>query len=695
MSTIKKILSVIVAVTVFVTGFGMVPTTVVNADMVTVSDWETLKSALESGETVIMLRAKEPIVATSDINVTLDDNNKTVWIFSAEGKDIISMDYTNYGIHVSGEGVLRLENVPFNNYSNPCIVNEDSDNVDVNIKNCGFYNGDGKAISGHYTEAKMLQSEEVTGHPIVGSEPGTPPVGGADILNTTFSAEMDGSIAFGDSQLVNFTVSASNATGKVYVDIYDSINNNTFSRKVLYVENGKAMTMLSNLTVGNHTLTAVYGGDAYHLPSIVSRNIEVLKCESDTRVSAMDISSGETEIISVDVTGLDKLNGDVVVDISRNNVTVVNETLSVVNGIAVLPIDNLTSGYYKVVAEYQENENCYGSMDETGFHVINGTVTMPTTKVKTKVSVGMNSTIEYGDSQMLHYQVGDNFTTGKVVVDVMDEARKDTYFNRVVPVNNGTADVLLETLSAGNYSMRTIYGGDEDHQAAINYSNLTVNKAKSMLNVSATDYVYGQTGLITVDVADAKGNNITGDVNVDIYYGDISVINNTVDVINGTAKIPVNELKDGKYTVWVRYDGDTNYLGSDGEAIFTVSKEAPAKPTVVKPATQPSEISVFKKEKPKVASAGKGRKKKKIRIKLDKIIKNADGYIVRVYTKKKKNGKVILKKTVKKNKLKFSISSKKLRKYDNIFIKVRAYKKISNKRYVSLMSKAKAVEIKK
>ena len=93
---------------------------------------------------------------------------------------------------------------------------------------------------------------------------------------------------------------------------------------------------------------------------------------------------------------------------------------------------------------------------------------------------------------------------------------------------------------------------------------------------------------------------------------------------------------------------------------------------------------VLTKTTVKIKKAVKKKKSKKITITLKKKVLIADGYDVRVFTKKplaKKNKKVIVRKTVKKNKKTIYVSNKKFKKYKTLYVRVRAFKYVSGKKY--------------
>ena len=105
------------------------------------------------------------------------------------------------------------------------------------------------------------------------------------------------------------------------------------------------------------------------------------------------------------------------------------------------------------------------------------------------------------------------------------------------------------------------------------------------------------------------------------------------------------------------------------------------------------------KAKVKVAKATKKSKaSKKVTVTLSKKIKKANGYQVRVFKSKsnaKKNKSAIAKTTIKKNTKTLKVSGKKLKNKKTLYVRVRAYKKVSGKKvYSKKWSDVKKVKVK-
>ncbi|MCR5703189.1 MAG: Ig-like domain-containing protein [Eubacterium sp.] len=376
----KKRLSIILSYTLtLVLVLSMIPVNTF-AGTEKVSTWEQLKEALESGETDIYLKEDAPIVATSDIEVTLT-KDQNVRVYSESGEDLISMDYTNFGIHVYGEGQISFQNIPFANYTNPCLVNEASDTVEMFIENCGFFHGDGAKIEGKYIEGstpKNTLKRAVSAVPIEITD------GPGYIINTTdsfsrnnmFSVELEESMKFCDFQIVNLIHQNENATGNFELSVMDyEEERECYSDSCPVVDGGGAIP-LGDLRPGNYLLTVSYSGDGSNPSDVYEHNIEITKLHTQTSLFVYSNDTGKADIYmfsdanigypvetnaSVEVYQLLDQDNHPVFNLSKavNNALFCNESIEVWNGYAETSIVDMPGGLYNVVVNVAEGEFFY------------------------------------------------------------------------------------------------------------------------------------------------------------------------------------------------------------------------------------------------------------------------------------------------------------------------------------------------
>ena len=136
-------------------------------------------------------------------------------------------------------------------------------------------------------------------------------------------------IVEGSTLTVNITIP--NATGKVKVN-----------GKETNLVNGKATVELTDLALGDNTITAIYNGDDIYTNATASSKVNVYpKADANLKVSASDIQVGETAVINIEINA--KTTGDVTVD---------GKKVTVNNGKATYSITDLKEGNYKVIVKF-------------------------------------------------------------------------------------------------------------------------------------------------------------------------------------------------------------------------------------------------------------------------------------------------------------------------------------------------------
>ena len=134
--------------------------------------------------------------------------------------------------------------------------------------------------------------------------------------------------------------------------------------------------------------------------------------------------------------------------------------------------------------------------------------------------------------------------------------------NSFVTVNNGVA-IWENVLVIGNNTVVAIYNGDVNFTSSRNSTNFTVGKAKSLVNVTVAETVYGNDIIIEVTVPLNQTGFVTINVNNKNY---------TAQVKDEKAVFNVTGLKVAEYRVNVTYLEDDTFLASDNFTYFNVTK---------------------------------------------------------------------------------------------------------------------------
>ena len=351
-------------------------------------------------------------------------------------------------------------------------------------------------------------------------------------------------ITFGENGLVIITLPSDidgsvvtvNVNGKVYpVDI----------------ENGFGKLPLRELNAGDYTISAVFAGNDKYLPGVSNALLTVSKADPALNVLISDVGYDGVFNINVALTGVDAigLNGNVIVTVNNKDYSV-----NIVNGKGTAVGVKLAAGTYDFTAKFAGNAN-YNDVGDSGKFSV--------AKVDSAIDVAVKD-INVGEDAVISVKLLSD-ATGSVTVTVNGKDYTET-------VVNGVANVKVADLKAGTYDVAVKYSGDNNYNAAVATSSITVSKVDSTMDVTVNDIVFG--GDLTVDVslpADATGDVIITVNGVDYH----------VAIENGKATGTIGGLAAGDYTVTVKYAGDDKYAAVDVTKGVNVAKAQPVLGVVI------------------------------------------------------------------------------------------------------------------
>ncbi|MGV8173269.1 MAG: carboxypeptidase-like regulatory domain-containing protein, partial [Methanobrevibacter sp.] len=123
-------------------------------------------------------------------------------------------------------------------------------------------------------------------------------------------------------------------------------------------------------------------------------------------------------------------------------------------------------------------------------------------------------------------------------------------------VIDGTANVIVSGLSAGDYNITTVYSGDAKYDSMTKKGNITVIPNVNVnLDVSDVEMFYHDGSRLVAKLTDFQDKPI---VNATIYFSINGVNYTRTTDANGTASIALN-LESGAYPVIVAYNGSASY----------------------------------------------------------------------------------------------------------------------------------------
>ncbi|MBI5475607.1 MAG: Ig-like domain repeat protein [Ignavibacteriales bacterium] len=316
--------------------------------------------------------------------------------------------------------------------------------------------------------------------------------------------------------------------------------------------NGVASISLSNLSVGTHSITAVYSGTVNYSTSTSNAVSQVVNKISTTSyiTSSLNPSWYGMTIVLKDSIYNSKPDGGTVQ--FKDNGTNLGSPIAInINGVAQISVNTLTAGTHNITAEFSGNTNYAASTSNTIIQVVNQTST-------TSILTSSKNPSVYGEVITLHDSVL-NTLPGAGTVQF-----KDGLVNIGPPIylsSASTADLNISGLSAGTHNLTAYYSG------AANFSPSTSNVIIQVVNKKPTTSI-----LTSSDTLIRRGDIL---ILRDTVYGSIpdggSVqFADGVEPLgvsvpldgNGIAELSISTLSFGPHVITATYSGTSNYIGS-------------------------------------------------------------------------------------------------------------------------------------
>ena len=301
---------------------------------------------------------------------------------------------------------------------------------------------------------------------------------------------------------------------------------------IVEVTDGKGIFTGDKLAAGTYGFAAAWAGNDNYNAVVENGDFKVNKIDSTVAVNADDIKVGENVTVTVNVPT--DATGDVIIIVDG-----VDYIVAIENGKAVKTIADLKANDYTVTVKYSGDNNYNANQNTTEFSVskisdYNMDISVP------EIKEGVNSTISVDLPKD---------ATGTVTVEI--DGKKYT-----ANVIDGTANVIVSGLSAGDYNITTVYSGDAKYDSMTKKGNITVIPNVNVnLDVSDVEMFYHDGSRLVAKLTDFQGKPI---VNATIYFSINGVTYAKTTDANGTASIGLN-LESGAYPVIVAYNGSASY----------------------------------------------------------------------------------------------------------------------------------------
>ena len=350
------------------------------------------------------------------------------------------------------------------------------------------------------------------------------------------------SVTVGSTVTLNISVVNSEVvTGTVILkDGATQINSCTLSA-------GACSITFTPATVGTHSLTAIYPGNATFDTSTATLNFVV-----NLRPGAMTFTSSNNPaarltLVTFSVTLHSSATGIVIFEDGETQVG--NCTL--VSGACSAAISFATVSTHVISAEYS-GDALNSAITKTISQVIGLT---PTT-----VAVTSDLTLaQYYETINFTAVVSDSTATGTIeFLDGSDGIKSCT-------LASGQCTIFFYRLTVGSHNMRAVYGGDATHAGStspILVQVVTLASTSIALTSSENPFGYGG-GLTLTGSVTSSGIGATGSIQFEDYTSSPSVILGSCTISATLCSITlVSPLSVGTHKIKAEYSSDGNYAGS-------------------------------------------------------------------------------------------------------------------------------------
>jgi hypothetical protein len=335
---------------------------------------------------------------------------------------------------------------------------------------------------------------------------------------------------------------------------------------------GVAAVTTSALSVGSHTVTATYNGDANFTASSGTAAQTVNQGSTVATVTSVPNPSvsGQAVTISASVAAVAPATG-----IPTGTVTFAiagGSTLTATvdaTGVAAVTTSELTAGSHTITATYTGDVNFAGST-ATGTQTVNqGSTTTTVASAPNPSVAGQAVTIT---ASVTAAAPATGTPTGTVVFSFAGGTTLTATVNA-----SGVASVTTSSLTVGSHAITAAYSGDANFTASTGTGTQTVNQGSTVTTVASvpSPSVFGQAVTISASVAPvAPAAGIpSGTVTFTIANG--PTLTATADG-SGVASVTTSTLSVGSHEVAAAYSGDTSFTGSTGAGTQIVNQGSTA-----------------------------------------------------------------------------------------------------------------------
>ena len=383
-----------------------------------------------------------------------------------------------------------------------------------------------------------------------------PAVGQLAGTTTTISSSANPS-SYGQSLTLTATVSSATGTPTGTVSFQDGAT----AIGTATLTGTTASLTISTLTVGTHSITAVYSGDS-SFASSSSSNLSQSVTKATTSVALTSSLNpaviGQSVTFTATVTGA--FGGASTGTITFKQGTKVLNTATLSANSAIFTTSTLAVGSDSITASYSGDTNFLGSISNTLSEIIKKIATT------TKVLSSANPSVA---GQIVTFTAAVSSAFGPPPDGEIVTFKAGTTTLATAPMSSGTATFNTSSLNSGSTGMSAAYSGDARFAGSSGSVTQKVTKilTHTVLSSSLNPSPQGVSVTFSVMVSSTSGTPADGET---ITFEEGNVILGTTTLASGTASLSTAALATGWSAITAVYSGDTTFAASSASVTQTV-----------------------------------------------------------------------------------------------------------------------------
>ena len=279
------------------------------------------------------------------------------------------------------------------------------------------------------------------------------------------------------------------------------------------------------LNAGENNIEVIYSGDKKYSSQINEEKIFINKVFPDINITK-PINPTITEEINITINIPQFASGNIIIAVGDKNITLNN----ISNNNTVNIADLLNVGYNNVLIKYSGDEFWNSQIKKE---------TIIVSKLSPNMSISLPNIINVEENIFVNVTLP-NKATGNLSVKMDD---KTHIFN--------IGDIInISSSFSGKNTINVTYNGDDNYFSQSIIVNITVEKNNISSQNSIIEVINHTNPIFTVKLA----NDITTNLTIAIKDTKYSL-----EVINGTGTLKVNDLYPGDYIAVVYFDGNYKY----------------------------------------------------------------------------------------------------------------------------------------